>query len=75
MIFTPRIISRAATAAAFSIAVLCAQAQDGGVALHGSVQANVLFPEEDTAIETGSYDHKILFNTYADLGLVSRYVD
>lgn len=48
---------------------------DGDVALHGSVQANVLFPEEDEAINTGSYNHKQLFNTYADLNLISRYVD
>lgn len=48
---------------------------DGGVALHGSVQADILFPEEDEAIETGTYKHKQLFNTYADLNLISRYVD
>lgn len=48
---------------------------DNGVALHGSVQADILFPQEDEAIETGSYDKKILFNTYADLNLISRYID
>lgn len=48
---------------------------DGGVALHGSVQADILFPEEDEAINTGTYSHKQLFNTYADLNLISRYVD
>lgn len=48
---------------------------DNGVALHGSVQADVLFPEEDKAIGTDSYSDKILFNTYADLNLISRYVD
>lgn len=48
---------------------------DNGVALHGSVQADVLFPEEDKAINTGSYDDKILFNSYADLNMISRYVD
>lgn len=48
---------------------------DNGVALHGSVQADVLFPEEDDAINTGSYDKSILFNTYADLNMISRYVD
>lgn len=46
-----------------------------GVAFHGSVQADVLFPQEDEAIGTGSYDHKILFNTYADMNLMSKYVD
>ena len=57
-----------------AVAAMAASAQDG-VAFHGSVQANVLFPENDAAIDTDPVDHKILFNTYADLGLVSRYVD
>lgn len=48
---------------------------DNGVAVHGSVQADVLFPEEDASINTGTYDHKVLFNTYADINLTSRYVD
>ena len=48
---------------------------DNGVALHGSVQADLLFPEEDDAINTGTFDKKLLFNTYADLNLISRYVD
>lgn len=48
---------------------------DNGVALHGSVQADVLFPKEDDAINTGSYDKDVLFNTYADLNMISRYVD
>ncbi len=48
---------------------------DNGVALHGSVQADVLFPEDDKAINTDPYDKDILFNTYADLNMISRYVD
>ncbi len=48
---------------------------DNGVALHGSVQAEVLFPQEDETINTGKYDKDILFNTYADLNMISRYVD
>ena len=48
---------------------------DNGVSFHGSVQADVLFPEEDNAIGTGEYNHKILFNTYADLNMMSKYVD
>ena len=48
---------------------------DNGVSFHGSVQADVLFPQEDKAINTGTYDHDILFNTYADLNMISRYVD
>lgn len=45
------------------------------VAVHGSVQADIVFPEVDDDINTGTYDHKILFNTYADVNLASRYVD
>ncbi len=48
---------------------------DNGVAFHGSVQFDGLFPEEDEAIETGTFDHKFLFNSYADLNMISRYVD
>ncbi len=47
--------------------------QDASV--HGSVQVDALFPEEDEAIGTGSYDKKLLFNSYADVNLVSKYVD
>lgn len=48
---------------------------DDGVAFHGSVQADALLPQEDEAIGTGSYKHDILFNTYADLNMISQYVD
>lgn len=46
------------------------------VAVHGSVQADVLFPQKDAAIgATDDYDSPILFNTYADVRLASQYVD
>lgn len=48
---------------------------DYPISIHGSVQADVLFPEEDNEIATGSYDHKILFNTYAGVNMASQYVD
>ena len=48
---------------------------DNGVAFHGSVQADVLFPQEDEAIGTGTYNDKVLFNTYADMNMMSKYVD
>lgn len=60
------------------VALMTAASPDdgqNGVAFHGSVQADILFPQEDDAIGTGSYDHKVLFNTYADLNMISRYVD
>ncbi len=72
-----RLLQRGAAAAVLGASALTASALGLGndVALHGSVQLDALFPREDEAINTGKYDHKLLFNTYADLGLVSRYVD
>lgn len=69
-------------ASAILAAVLAALSASGfgstgenGVAFHGSVQADVLFPKEDSEIGTGEYDDKVLFNTYADMHMISRYVD
>ncbi len=54
-----------------------AWADDGAkkVEVHGSVQSDILFPEEDNAIGTGSYKDWALTNTYVDAGLYSQYVD
>ncbi len=54
-----------------------ANAQESGrkVVLHGSVQSDVLIPEEDEKIGTGTYCDWGLTNTYADLNLMSKYVD
>ena len=57
------------SAAAFTIG------GDNGVSFHGSVQTDMLFPEEDEAIATGKYSQKVLFNSYADLNMISKYVD
>lgn len=48
---------------------------DNGVDIHGSVQTDMLFPEEDETIGTGTYDKKFLSNSYADINMISRYVD
>ncbi len=49
---------------------------DYPVAVHGSVQADIAFPEIDEEINAiGPYAEKILFNTYADVNMASRYVD
>ena len=45
------------------------------ITLHGSIQSDVLLPHEDKNIGTGSYDSWALTNTYADLYMMSRYVD
>lgn len=45
------------------------------VRLTGSIQSDILFPEEDNAIGTGSYKDKVLTNTYVDLALsVANYL-
>ena len=59
----------ALSAALLSPAALMAQDK---VQVHGSVQANVLVPDEP---EDYPLDKPLLFNTYADVGLVSKYVD
>ena len=45
------------------------------VTVHGSVQSDILFPESDATIGTENYKDKVLTNTYADLGVYSKYVD
>ncbi len=56
-------------------ACLGARAQERKVSLHGSVQSDVLVPEEDEKIGTGSYDDWALTNTYVDLSLLSKNVE
>lgn len=46
-----------------------------GVSVHGSVQADILFPETDLEIGETVYNDKILGNLYGDVGLYSKYVD
>lgn len=45
------------------------------VTVHGSVQADVLFPETDVEIGTETYREKILGNVFGDVGLYSKYID
>lgn len=44
------------------------------VTLRGSVQSDVLIPQEDNKIGTGTYDDWALTNTYAELHLLSKYI-
>ena len=60
--------------------ILCAGFSASGfnikdVSVHGSVQADVLFPEKDATIGTETYKEKILANIYGDLNISSKYVD
>ena len=51
-----------------------AQEEDGGVSLKGSIQSDVLIPQEDQKIGTGTYKDWGLTNTYVDLPLLNKYV-
>ncbi len=59
--------------------VVSAQAPDDGTpdkaVFHGSVQSDILFPENDYKIGTEEYSSKILTNTYANAAVYSKYVD
>lgn len=48
---------------------------DRKVTVHGSVQVDALFPEDDAVIGTEHYKEKLLGNVYANAGLFSKYVD
>ena len=48
---------------------------DGGISLHGSIQSDILIPENDEKIGTGKTNEDFLTNTYLDLNLLSKYVD
>ena len=54
------------------LSTLCATAQ---VTLSGSIQSDILFPQEDEKIGAEHSDDKVLTNTYVDLKLGSKYVD
>ena len=45
------------------------------VTLSGSIQSDILIPQDDEKIETEHYDDKVLTNTYLDLKLGSKYVE
>lgn len=45
------------------------------VSAHGSIQADILFPENDATIGTETYNEKVLGNIFGDVGLYSKYVD
>ena len=45
------------------------------VIVNGSVQSDILIPQEDAAIKAPKYDEWALTNTFADVQLQSRFVD
>ena len=48
---------------------------DYEVTITGSLQSDILVPQEDNNIGTGTYDDKVLTNTYAEVHALSKYVD
>ena len=60
-----------------SSAFLYAGAQDGGsgVTVTGSIQSDILIPQEDEKIGAEKYSEWGLTNTYAEVGVMSQYVD
>lgn len=63
-----------ASIALASMLTASAQDDDGKkFTLHGSIQSDVLVPQEDNRIGTGTYDDKFLTNTYAELHLLNKY--
>jgi len=73
MKYNCRRLVRASLLAVLLAAVPCAmQAQ---VTVSGSIQSDVLIPQEDNDIGTGKYDDWGLTNTYLDLKIGSKNVD
>jgi hypothetical protein len=65
----------------YLLAALCligssalSQEEQKAVSLTGSIQSDVLIPQEDSKIGTGSYSDWGLTNTYAELHMMSKYV-
>lgn len=72
-----RLLNRTIFLIGFGLVASGVQAQDDErkVVLHGSVQSDVLLPENDSEIGTEQHSEWGLTNTYADLNLMSKYVD
>lgn len=57
------------------LAVSTVNAQENKVAVHGSIQSDILIPQEDHKIGTGTYNDWGLTNTYAEVGLTSKHIE
>lgn len=68
-------ITRGVAMLGMALITVGAAAQEDKVTLNGSIQSDILLPEVDDKIGTGSYSEDVLTNTYADLHLRSRYID
>ena len=57
------------------MAMAMAPAAVAQVTVSGSIQSDILIPQEDEEIGAERSDDKVLTNTYLDLKLGSKYVD
>lgn len=48
---------------------------DDKVSVHGSIQSDILVPQEDNKIGTGTYKDDVLTNTYADINVACQYLE
>jgi hypothetical protein len=67
-------LATALVATAFASTVM-AQSESNPVTLHGSVQSDIVVPENDSKIGTEPTSDDVLNNTYVDLNLTSEHVD
>ena len=51
-----------------------AQEEENKLAVRGSIQSDILIPQEDDKIGTGTYNDWGLTNTYAELHLMNKYM-
>ena len=56
-------------------AAMLMNAQDKKIVVTGSIQSDILIPQDDEAIGTEPTDDWALTNTYAEVALQSKYVD
>ena len=68
-------LALAAAMAATANAQTVKLTKDYDVTITGSIQSDILIPQEDNKIGTGTYDDKVLTNTYAEVHAMSKYVD
>ena len=67
-------LATALVATAFASTVM-AQSESNPVTLHGSIQSDIVVPENDSKIGTEPTSDDVLTNTYLDLNLTSEHVD
>lgn len=58
-----------------ALTVVAQESSSRGVRVHGSVQSDILFPQDDAAVGAGNYDRRFLTNTYGDVSVNSKYID